>query len=79
MREDAALLEFGKTVQAARNKLKISQEKLAELSELDRTYISSVERGQRNISILNILKIANALGVTASSLLNGLGGCNEQY
>ncbi len=77
MREETALLEFGKKVQSIRNEQTISQEKLAELSELDRTYISSVERGQRNISILNIIKIAGALGVTASSLLEGLGGCNE--
>ena len=77
MREEAALSEFGKKVQHVRNEQKISQEKLAELSELDRTYISSVERGQRNISILNIIKIADALGVTASSLLEDLGGRNE--
>ena len=77
MREEAALSHFGKKVQAVRSGQQISQEKLAELSELDRTYISSVERGQRNISILNIIKIADALGVKASSLLEGLGGCNE--
>jgi transcriptional regulator with XRE-family HTH domain len=77
MREEAALLQFGHKIQSVRNEQKISQEKLAELSELDRTYISSVERGKRNISILNIIKIADALGVTASSLLVGLGGCNE--
>lgn len=77
MREEAALFQFGQKVQYVRNERKFSQEKLAELSELDRTYISSVERGQRNISILNIIKIADALGVSASSLLAGLGGCNE--
>jgi transcriptional regulator with XRE-family HTH domain len=77
MREEAALAHFGKKVQAVRNGQQISQEKLAELSELDRTYISSVERGQRNISILNIVKIADALDIKASSLLEGLGGCSE--
>jgi transcriptional regulator with XRE-family HTH domain len=77
MREETALSKFGKKVQYVRNEQKISQERLAELSELDRTYISSVERGQRNISILNIIKIADALGVTANSLLEDLGGCNE--
>lgn len=77
MREEAALANFGKNVQTVRSKQKLSQEKLAEVSELDRTYISSVERGQRNISILNIIKIADALGVTASSLLENLGGSNE--
>lgn len=78
MKEESILLQFGQKIQAIRNQQKISQEKLAELSGLDRTYISSVERGQRNISILNIIKIADALGVPASSLLVGLGGCNEQ-
>ena len=77
MREEVALAHFGQKVQAIRNEQKISQEKLAELSELDRKYISSVERGQRNISILNIIKIADALGVKASSLLEELGGYNE--
>ena len=77
MREEVALAHFGQKVQTIRNEQKISQEKLAELSELDRTYISSVEPGQRNISILNIIKIADALGVKASSLLEELGCYNE--
>lgn len=77
MREEAALLQFGQKIHSVRNERRISQEKLAELSELDRTYISSVERGQRNISILNIIKIADALGVPVSSLLDGLGGFDE--
>lgn len=77
MRKEAALSYFGKKVQTVRSGRKISQEKLAELSELDRTYISSVERGQRNISILNIIKIADALDVEVSSLLDGLGGSYE--
>jgi len=77
MRAEAALSYLGKKIQAVRHDRHISQETLAELSDLDRTYISSVERGQRNISILNILKIADALGVTASSLLDGLGACHE--
>ncbi len=77
MREEVALAHFGKRVQAIRLEQQISQEKLSELSELDRTYISSVERGQRNISILNIIKIADALGIKANSLLEGLGGFHE--
>jgi len=77
MRDNVALLKFGKRVQSLRHDQKISQEQLAELADLDRTYISSVERGQRNISILNILKIAGALNITASCLLNGIGGNDE--
>lgn len=78
MRKEGVLLQFGRKVHSMRNEQRISQEKLAELSGLDRTYISSVERGQRNVSVLNIIKIADALGTSASSLLAGLGGCNEQ-
>jgi len=42
---------------------------LASLSELDRTYISGIERGKRNVSLLNIIKIAEALELKASALL----------
>lgn len=57
-------ITVGKRVKELRNRLGISQEELANLSELDRTYITSVERGKRNISIVNIEKIASALGVS---------------
>lgn len=77
MRKDLVLKAFGCSVQGIRNDLGLSQEKLAELAGLDRTYVSSVERGQRNISILNIVKFANALSVSPSSLLEHIGGCDE--
>jgi len=54
-------LYLGKKIREYRKKNKISQEKLAELSNLHYTYISSVERGHRNISVINIYKIAQAL------------------
>ena len=54
----------GKRVKELRNKLGISQEELADLASLDRTYITSVERGRRNISIVNIEKLAIALKIT---------------
>lgn len=54
----------GKRVKELRNKLGISQEELAARAELDRTYITSVECGRRNISIVNIEKLATALKVT---------------
>jgi transcriptional regulator with XRE-family HTH domain len=47
----------------------ISQEKLAEKAGLHRTYVSSVERGKRNISIENIERLAKALGTTMASLM----------
>lgn len=54
----------GKRVKELRNKLGISQEELADLASLDRTYITSVECGKRNISIVNIEKLSIALKVT---------------
>ena len=47
----------------------LSQEKLAELASLHRTYISQVERSEKNISIDNIARLADVLGITASKLL----------
>lgn len=52
-----------------RTKNNISQEYLADLCELHRTYISDIERGNRNVSIDNIEKIAKALNIPASTLL----------
>jgi transcriptional regulator with XRE-family HTH domain len=60
---------FSTNIRKARFLQKISQEKLAEKSKLHRTYISSVERCQRNVSIDNMQKIAEALNVPLSSLL----------
>lgn len=60
---------FGTNVRKYRNKKGISQEKLAELSGLHRTYISDVERFQRSIALENIQRIADALGVEAYQLL----------
>lgn len=77
MVEDAVLESFGLRVKVLRNQKLISQEKLAEISDLDRTYISSIERGQRNVSLLNIVKIAIALNTTASFLLEGVEVGNE--
>lgn len=69
MRHDALLL-FGMRVRELRSEKAISQEELAALTELDRTYISGIERGKRNLSLKNILKIASALNVTPSQLLD---------
>lgn len=57
-------LLVGKRVKELRNKLGISQEELADLAGLDRTYVTSVECGKRNISIVNIEKLAKALKVS---------------
>ncbi|MFC4653955.1 MULTISPECIES: helix-turn-helix domain-containing protein [Rheinheimera] len=63
-----AFLQFGARVRELRLARELSQDRLAELTELDRTYISGIERGKRNPSLKNILKIAHALQVEPSSL-----------
>jgi transcriptional regulator with XRE-family HTH domain len=62
-------LRFGKRVREIRERKDISQERLGELAGLHRTYISTLERGQRNVSIVNIEKLAKALGVTMADLV----------
>jgi len=52
---------YGEKVKAIRKSQNVSQEKLAELADLDRTYISDIENGKRNVSIETVLKIAKAL------------------
>jgi len=63
---------IGNRINSYRKNLSISQEELAYRSDLDRTYISSVENGKRNISLLNIEKICNALNIKISELFKDL-------
>ena len=66
------LLQLGGRIRDVRKGLGISQEELAHLSGMHRTYVSSVERGERNISVLNLLSLAGVLGVDAGDLVAGL-------
>jgi transcriptional regulator with XRE-family HTH domain len=63
-------IAVGKRIKELRNKLGISQEELADIAELDRTYITSVECGKRNISIVNVEKLANALNISLSAFFD---------
>ncbi len=63
---------FGKKVRELREKQGWSQEKLAEIADLHRNYVGNVERGEQNISIDNIEKIAHALGVKPAKLFDGI-------
>jgi len=63
-------IALGKAIRVRRLALGLSQEKLAEATGLHWTYISSVERGKRNVSLMNIVGISRALGVSASELLS---------
>jgi transcriptional regulator with XRE-family HTH domain len=60
--------EFGVRLRSLRIQKNLSQEQLALACNLDRTYIGGVERGERNISLINIYKIAAALGISAKEL-----------
>lgn len=60
---------LGENVRSLRIEQQITQEKLAEICDLHRTYIGAIERGDRNVSLNNIVKIAHALNVTPSDLL----------
>jgi transcriptional regulator with XRE-family HTH domain len=59
---------FGRRIKLLRTEKGLTQEALASLSGLDRSYIGGVERGDRNISLINISKIAHALNISLSSL-----------
>jgi transcriptional regulator with XRE-family HTH domain len=64
------LIRFGQRVRELRRSQGYSQEDLAERSNLDRTYISSLERGKRNVSLRNVAAIAAALGVSLAQLFD---------
>lgn len=66
---DKSILKFfGKKIRTIRLEQKLSQEELAYKAELHRTYIGMIERGEKNISLLNIEKVAKALGVKIQEL-----------
>lgn len=60
---------FGEAVRACRTHAQLSQDELADVAQLDRTYISGIERGRRNLSLDNIWRIAQALHLNPSVLL----------
>ncbi|HAJ71908.1 MAG TPA: transcriptional regulator [Methylophilaceae bacterium] len=68
--EEELLKSFGKHVKAIRLSLNISQEELALKADLDRTYISGIERGLRNVSLINIVKLANALNISVTAIVD---------
>lgn len=64
--------DLGSRIKELRQKTGLSQEKFALKIGMDRTYFASVEAGKRNISIINLKKIADGLGVTLSDMFMGL-------
>ena len=67
---NATLKLFGSQIRRFRTALGLSQERLAELAGLHRTYIGSIERGERNVSLANMAVLANALGISLSTLFD---------
>jgi len=66
------LVRFGKRVRDLRTANGLSQEDLAERCDLDRTYISGIERGRRNVGLRNVAAIAASLGVSLAQLFEGV-------
>lgn len=64
-----ALLALGAAIKQLRKERKVSQEELAHRSGIDRSYMSSIERGQQNPGVASVLRIAQALEVSAAELL----------
>ena len=67
------LVSFGRKVQMRRKELKLSQEQLAEEAGLHRTYIGMIEREKKNVTLVNIEKIANAVKEQLNPLYKALG------
>ena len=61
-------VRFGARVRQLRHELSLSQEELADAAGLDRSYMGGVERGERNVSIINVERIADALDVSIADL-----------
>ena len=59
---------YGRALRHFRTELGLSQEQLAQEAELDRSYVSGIERGERNPSLANILKLTDVLGIKLSEL-----------
>ena len=73
MKMPTAEMAIGRAIRVERQKLAMSQEELALQCELHRTYVGSIERGERNVSLRNILIIASALEISGAELLKRTG------
>ena len=65
-------VRFGKALRQRRKRLGVSQEAFADMCELDRTYIGGIERGERNVALVNIEKLAKTLRISISELFKGV-------
>lgn len=63
------LVALGKAIRGLRLETGLSQEALADAAEIDRSYVGGVERGEHNVALVNLVKLAKALGITTADLL----------
>ena len=68
-RQDPVLLALGETIRRIRLEKGVSQEKLALLAEVDRSYVGRVERGDNNVAVLTLARLARALGISMADLM----------
>ncbi len=71
-KHDPILRSLGQNVAKYREEKGLSQETLAERADLNRTYLSDIERGVRNPGIKNVVRLAKALGIRTAKLVEGL-------
>ena len=64
------LASLGRAIRGLRLETCLSQEALADEAGIDRSYMGGIERGEHNVALINLVKIAQALGITASELLD---------
>ena len=69
---DDIRIRFGKALRQKRAKLGVSQEAFADMCQMDRTYIGGIERGERNVALVNIEKIAKTLRLSIAELFRGV-------
>ena len=70
---DPALVALGEAIRRARTGAGLSQEALAVDADLDRSYVGGIERGEHNLTVMNVVKIADALKLKPSTLLESAG------
>ncbi len=70
---DKALVSLGVAIRLARRQIGLSQEGLAADAEMDRSYVGGIERGEHNLTIMNLKKLADALSIKPSKLLESAG------
>lgn len=67
---DQRLVNFGNRIRAIRKEKKLSQEELAALANIDRSYMGHIERGEKNVTLTKIYQIADALEISVEKIFN---------